>query len=184
MEMSQQQQQQQNASVYSSSGTSYQELISHQIPQSSKLAIPSFHQAYSNLIPQIMNTLAMDSSANTKAPDSTTNNNASSGDLNKAANEVANLSSPPNLTDMSLLELSINNSDSLFGPSASNQPVVSTKFGDISKRDMISDANSSKKSEMDNPCVINLNDCSNLSNLSTLNSKFSLVWPIQVETEA
>lgn len=169
MEMSQQQQQQQqNAAAYSSSGANYQELISHQIPQSSKLAIPSFHQAYSNLIPQIA--AAADSS----------NNNGQHHQHNKtsssSSNEVANLASPPNLTDMSLLELSINNSDSLFGlQSASNQPVVSTKFGDISKRDILSDAAATstaakKSSEMDSACVINLNDSSNLSNLSTLNN--------------
>lgn len=73
--------------------------------KSPKIVISSFQQAYSNLIPQILNNL-MENNKDDLAQNS-------SREINLEQND-----SPPNLADMSLLDISISNGDSLFGSSA------------------------------------------------------------------
>ncbi len=89
------------------------------ISPSSKAAISSFHQAYSNLIPQILSNLMDGSNSSNEAASNiagcqVTPTKSSSNQIDQN-NLAASPSQTSTLADMSLLELSLNNADSLFG---------------------------------------------------------------------
>lgn len=104
----------------------------------------SLQQNYSNLIPRILNNL-IDGQPEDQFD--------KCQDDQEKCQEVG---SPQNLTSMSLLELSINNADSLFGSS-----VVRVKDGEVEKN--LEKESSSSKSN-DN-VQINFNEMSNISNI-------------------
>jgi hypothetical protein len=91
---------------------------------SSKTIIPSFHKAYSNLMPKLLNTLA----------DNQTFSNVNNDiQISNSENNNMNASSPQNLNDMSLLDLSMNTNDSLlFGSSANLNAIVNENANLIS----------------------------------------------------
>ncbi len=74
----------------------------------------AFHQAYSNLIPQILSNLIESSDQSSNSNDDNNSNNNNNNQNNEIMQNIMNIGSPTGLTDMSLLELSLNNADSLF----------------------------------------------------------------------
>lgn len=135
--------------------------------QSPKILISSIQQSYSNLIPQILNNLIENNQ-------SSNSNEATSS--NKNSNENINMS----LNDMSLLDLSINNADSLFGSSVirinlnpSEQSEKATSSNENNKNNPFSQQSlvvnsTSNKPESNELIIVGEN-----SEISGLSSKFS-----------
>jgi len=84
---------------------------------SSKLLIPSFHNAFSALRPHLFNNLTDSSNSNSNY-DENEYNQANSG---KEAIACETSPSHTRLTDLSLLDMSMNNVDSLFGSSVNQE---------------------------------------------------------------
>ena len=102
---------------------------------SSKTIIPSFHKAYSNLMPKLLNTQA----DNQTLTFSNVNNDIQIS--NNENNNNMNAGSPQTLNDMSLLDLSMNTNDSLlFGSSANLNTIVNENANLISNVGAASDS--------------------------------------------
>ncbi|CAF0748523.1 unnamed protein product [Brachionus calyciflorus] len=119
-----------------------------QSSQSPKILTTSLQQAYSSLIPRILNNLIEPSEQN---------EGNSEQNLDEDGKNLEEVGSPQNLTNMSLLELSMNNVDSLFGSS-----VVRINTVQENNQDKIESESSSKSNDT---IQINLNDMSNLSSI-------------------